>query len=257
MTILFREPVFGPIISRRLGVSLGVNLLPLNGKLCNFDCLYCECGYNSDGRDDNRLLSKEQIIDSLRHKLASHDHSMGEIDSITFSGNGEPTMHPSFAEIIDETLILRDRLAPKAKVSVLTNGSRIGVKSVAEALLKIDNAIIKIDSPFERSVELLNRPQYSYSLEQLERELEQFKGRFVLQTLFVEGELSEGYFSNFTEKELKEWYALVERVKPRTIMIYTIDRETPHKGLKKVPVEQLNSIAEPLRKRGYEVVVSG
>ncbi|MFA5712763.1 MAG: radical SAM protein [Bacteroidales bacterium] len=257
MSILFREIVFGPIVSRRLGVSLGINLLPLNGKLCNFDCIYCECGYNRDRRGDGRLATKEEVLSSLEERLKEHDLSIGEVDSITFSGNGEPTMHPQFGEIVEGTLKLRDLFASKAKVSVLTNGSRIGVEEVAEALLKVDNAIIKIDSPYRESIEILNRPQYRFSLERMERELERFKGLFVLQTLFVEGEVDGEEFSNASKQEVVEWYSLIDRVRPREIMIYTIDRETPAKGLRKISIERLEEIATPLRDRGYKVTVSG
>lgn len=256
-TILFNEIVFGPIKSRRLGVSLGVNLLPLYGKWCNFDCVYCECGFNKDGKQDKKLPTVQQVKDALITKLRDHDHTFGKIDTITFSGNGEPTMHPNFVEIIDITLELRDLYAKEAKVSVLTNGSGIGNPLVSQALLSIDNAIIKIDSAFHKTVTLIDRPLYNYSLEKLIEHLEIFKGKFVLQTMFLRGEVDGQVIDNSTPEEIKAWYRVVERTDPREIMIYTIDRETPLAGLQKVSVEQMEEIAGPLRAKGYKVSVSG
>ncbi len=257
MTILFNEIVFGPIKSRRLGVSLGVNLLPLHGKWCNFDCIYCECGFNKDGKGDLCLPTREEVANAMEAKFKNHDPSIGNIDTITFSGNGEPTMHPEFSKIIVETLELRKKFAPQAKVSVLTNGSRIGVKDVAEALLKVDNAIIKIDSALDGTVYAIDRPVFNYSVENMVAMLAPFKGKFVLQTMFLRGESPDGIIDNTTTEEVEAWYKLVRRIDPREIMIYTIDRETPLKSLQKVSVSQMEEIAAPLRAQGYKVSVSG
>lgn len=257
MTILFNEIVFGPIHSRRLGISLGVNLLPLFGKLCNFDCLYCECGFNKDGRQDSKIPTAQEVITELEQKLKGHDLTMGEIDTITFSGNGEPTMHPNFEEIIEATLALRNMYAKEAKVSVLTNGSRIAVEQVARALMSVDNAIIKIDSAFEETINLIDRPQYPYSLEKMALALEPFRGKFVLQTMFLRGEFEGKIIDNTTKEEVEAWYQLVERIDPREIMIYTLDRETPLKSLSKVSVEEMERIAAPLRSLGKKISISG
>ncbi|MDD2584206.1 MAG: radical SAM protein [Bacteroidales bacterium] len=256
-TILFNEIVFGPIKSRRLGISLGVNLLPLHGKWCNFDCVYCECGFNKDGKADKKLPTVQEVKESLILKLRDHDHTIGKIDTITFSGNGEPTLHPNFSEIIKITLELRDMYAKEAKVSVLTNGSMIDKPLVAEALLSVDNAIIKIDSAFNKTVNLIDRPLYNYSIDKLIENLKIFKGEFVLQTMFLRGELDGVAIDNSTQEEVEAWYRVVEKIEPREIMIYTIDRETPLEGLKKVSVEQMEKIAHPLREKGYKVSISG
>lgn len=256
-TILFDQIVFGPLKSRRLGISLGVNLLPLRGKWCNFDCVYCECGFNKDGKEDKKLPTVQEVKDALIEKLRDHDHTIGAIDTITFSGNGEPTMHPNFHEIIGITIELRDKYAKEAKVSVLTNGSGIGKPLIAQALLRVDNAIIKIDSAFEKTVNLIDRPLYNYSLEKLIESLKIFDGKFVLQTMFLRGESDGEVIDNTTPEEIEAWYRIVDRISPREIMIYTIDRETPLAGLQKVSVEQMNEIALPLRAKGYKVLVSG
>lgn len=256
-TILFNEIVFGPLKSRRLGVSLGVNLLPLNGKWCNFDCIYCECGFSKNGKEDKRLPSVQEVKEALILKLRDHDHTIGKIDTITFSGNGEPTMHPNFTEIIKIALELRDRYAKEAKVSVLTNGSMIDKPLVAEALLSVDNAIIKIDSAFNKTVNLIDRPLYNYSIDKLIKDLEIFRGKFVLQTMFLKGGEGDAIIDNSTPEDVTAWYSVVDKVEPREIMIYTIDRETPMEGLKKVSVKRMEEIASPLREKGYKVSVSG
>ncbi|MDP3452308.1 MAG: radical SAM protein [Bacteroidales bacterium] len=256
-TILFNDIVFGPIKSRRLGVSLGVNLLPSHGKLCNFNCIYCECGFNEDGRADSRLPQISDVEKALELSLRDHDKTLGKIDTITFSGNGEPTLHPRFADIITSTLLLRDKFAPEAVVSVLTNGSRIGERDVYEALMKVDNAIIKLDSAIDETSKLIDRPNYNYSVERLLNDLEKFRGKYVLQTMFLRGEFRGSLIDNTTQTEVEAWYRFIDESLPAKIMIYTIDRETPADKLIKVSVPEMEIIAAPLIKKGYKVSISG
>ncbi len=256
-TILFNDIIFGPIKSRRLGTSLGVNLLPQFGKLCSFDCLYCECGFNKDGRKDSRLPTLQEVKDSLETRLKEYTTNVGKIDTITFSGNGEPTMHPNFPEIIDFTLEIREKYAPNAKVSVLSNASQIYRPKVVEALLKVDNPILKIDSAFEKTTKLIDRPQYEYSLEKLKSYLIPLKKKFVLQTMFLRGEFEGVVIDNTTKEETEAWVKLAEVLEPREIMIYTIDRETPATDLRKVSVSEMEKIAAPLIEKGYKVKISG
>lgn len=256
-TILFDQIIFGPISSRRLGSSLGVNLLPRHGKICSFDCLYCECGFNADGRGDNRMPTKEEFIDALFSKLKEIKASNGRIDTITFSGNGEPTLHPAFPEIITETLKMRRALFPLAKVSVLTNGSRIHIPEIRETLLSVDNAIIKLDSAFDSTVNQIDRPQYRYSVEETKKNLEPYKGKFVLQTMFLRGEYEGIAIDNTTPEEVAAWRKIAIEIEPREIMIYTIDRETPAKNLIKVSVEEMEQIAGPLKELGFKITISG
>ncbi|MPM37635.1 hypothetical protein SDC9_84253 [bioreactor metagenome] len=256
-TILFNQIIFGPIKSRRLGISLGVNLLPAFGKWCSFDCIYCECGWNKDGKEDKKLPCAEDVILALEDRLQLMK-AEGELpDTITFSGNGEPTMHPDFESIINNTLDLRQKYAPNAKVSVLTNGSRISIESVKRALLKVDNAIIKIDSCDESLIKLIDRPQYEYSLKKIVEGLEPFAEKFVLQTMFLKGKIDGNLVDTSTEELANGWRDLVRIVKPREIMIYTIDRETPLEGLEKVSIERMQEIAKPLIKEGFTVKISG
>lgn len=255
--MLFNSIVFGPIKSRRLGTSLGVNLLPDNNKVCNFNCIYCECGLNITGELKNKLPDLNSVLNVLEQSIKDISLKNINIDSITFSGNGEPTLHPNFKEIVEKTINLRDRFFPNSKISVLTNGSKIDREDIKEALLKIDNPIIKIDSAFDTTTELIDAPQYNYSLVRLEEYLIPFKNRFILQTMFLKGSIKGKVVDNTTEIEINEWYRLIERISPSQIMIYTIDRETPYKTLEKVPMSTLNSIAETLVVKGYDVIVAG
>lgn len=256
-TILFNEIIFGPIKSRRLGNSLGVNLLPQFGKWCSFDCIYCECGWNKDGKKDTKLPTKEEVYQALDNKLHTLSSEGTAVDTITFSGNGEPTLHPDFAGIIDFTLQLRDKLYPAAKVSVLTNATQIGKESVREALLKVDNPILKIDSPLESMVEVIDRPNAAYSLKETIENIKLFKGNFILQTMFLKGEV-DGIEIDCTGREhVETWQNLIRELKPREVMMYTIDRETPAKSLQKVTVEEMEAIAEPLIKEGFKIQIRG
>ncbi len=256
-TILFEKIVFGPIRSRRLGSSLGVNLLPLHGKLCTFDCIYCECGWNKDGKNDTRIYDLQDIEKALTERLNSLKNEGTVIDTITFSGNGEPTLHPHFPEIIDLTIKLRDSLYPEAKISVLSNASRITKDSVRDALLKVDNPILKIDSAIGDMVDAIDRPQPGYSLERTIERLKEISGRYILQTMFLRGEHDGKTIDCTSEENVRTWQNLVRELRPRSVMIYTIDRETPEKNLSKVTVEEMNAIAEPLRREGFTVQVNG
>lgn len=256
-TILFNHIIFGPIKSRRLGNSLGVNLLPRFGKWCSFDCIYCECGWNKDGKEDNVLPAKEDVYSALESKLTEFKNNGTAIDTITFSGNGEPTLHPDFADIIDFTLQLRDKIFPQAKVSVLTNASQLGKKEVRDALMKIDNPILKIDSPLEKMVELIDRPNAAYSLKKTIENIKLFGNNFILQTMFLKGEVDGIEIDCRNPEHCNAWRELVRELKPREIMMYTIDRETPAQNLQKVTVEQMREIAQPLLDEGFNIQIKG
>ena len=249
----FDEIVFGPIRSRRLGSSLGVNLLPSKGKLCNFDCVYCECGWNEDGRSDGRFPQFKDIEAALEGKLSKAAFEGISIDSITFSGNGEPTIHPDFPKVIDMTLKLRDRYFPHAKVSVLSNATMVSRKEVAEALMRVDNPILKIAASSDELIQKINKPAGSYRLAEVVESLKAFEGNFVLQTMF----LKSPDFDTVTPEALKAWMDIVRELRPREIMVYTIDRETPDKALGKYTVEQMAEMVRPLMDEGFEIQIRG
>ncbi|MDR1984590.1 MAG: radical SAM protein [Prevotellaceae bacterium] len=254
--MLFNEIVFGPIHSRRLGVSLGINLLPTGNKLCNFNCIYCECGWNTKGDDKKRFNLRNDVKNALEEKLKSLQAEEKYPDSITFSGNGEPTMHPEFAEIVDDTIALRNKYAPLAKISVLSNATMIAKANVIAALLKIDNAILKLDSGINETAILIDKPQFGYSIDKIIEYMQAFKNRMILQTMFLRGTYEGKYIDNTTETEINAWIDAVQKISPREIMIYTIDRETPASDLQKINSDDLEKIANRARKLGYKVQVA-
>lgn len=256
MTSLYDNIIFGPVRSRRLGLSLGVNLLPVESKLCNFDCIYCECGWNEDHVGRRRFNSREDVRDMLRDTLQVMV-AKGELpDVITFAGNGEPTMHPDFEPIIEDTIALRDQICPQAKVSVLSNATQIHREDVRRALLRVDNNILKLDSAFDSTVQLINKPQGSYSVERTVELMKLFEGNMILQTMFLRGEYLSKRVDNTTAEEVDAWLDIVAQIKPRQVMIYSLDRDTPCQTLEKVGREELLQIAAKLQARGFNCSVA-
>lgn len=251
--MLFDSIVYGPIRSRRLGVSLGVNLMPTTAKLCTFDCVYCECGWNQPILHPT-LPTRDEVREALRTQLSAHQ---SQLDVITFSGNGEPTLHPDFLGIIKDTCALRDEYCPKAKVSVLSNSTQLGRKDVVEALRLCDNRILKLDSAIDTTMRLVDKPvNAQLTVGQVVEWLKVFDGDFTLQTCFLRGVYEGQVIDNTTDEELKAWYDIVDTLRPKQVMIYVIDRETPLKTLEKIPAEKMEEIAAPLRKKGIDIVVS-
>lgn len=253
--MLREETVFGPIFSRRLGTSLGINLLPEKGKICNFDCIYCECGWNKDGRDDTVIPTAAKVSADLENMLVRLQKQGTNVDSITFSGDGEPTINPAFPQIIDDTLRLRDELAPTAKVSVLSNATRVHLPEVFHALCKVDNPIMKIDAPTNALIEKVNKPAPGYDIARVVEALEQFQGNFVLQTCMLRSK--EYDFDSSRPEVLDGWMDIVRRLRPREIMVYTIDRPTPAQGLEKFTVEEMTALVQPLIDEGFRLQIKG
>ena len=247
------ETVFGPIHSRRLGSSLGINLLPQKGKICNFDCIYCECGWNRDGLQDKTLPSAADVRNALEDKLRSLRAEGVGIDSITFSGDGEPTLNPEFPQIIDDTLALRGRYYPEAAVSVLSNATRAHIPEVFKALRKVDNPIMKIDAPTAELAARINNPASGYDPLKVADALRGFGGDFVLQTMF----LKSGDFDSSSPEVLDGWMQIVRDLRPREIMVYTIARPTPQQGLEKFSEEQMRQLVKPLLDEGFNISIRG
>ena len=256
-TFLFDKIVFGPVHSRRLGVSLGINLLPVDGKLCSFDCIYCECGLNSERRTKSKLPTREEVRKELEETLVSMKESETAPDVITFAGNGEPTLHPDFGGIIEDTVSLRDRLFPKAKIAVLSNSTMLHKEEVFNALHKVDDAILKLDSVLDTRIQQLNAPNLpSFTFAKLVEQLCRFEGKLIIQTMFIKGEYNGASVDNTTKEEITGWIDALKQIKPGQVMIYTIDRETPVKNLLKVSESELERIADIARKEGFNVTVS-
>ncbi|MEA4936944.1 MAG: radical SAM protein [Paludibacter sp.] len=255
--ILFDQIIFGPVKSRRLGVSLGVNLLPVDAKICSFDCIYCECGFNTTMKE-SPLPTRPQVYETLEAKLKEMVAANELPDVITFAGNGEPTLHPQFEGIIDDTIALRDRYCPSAKVSVLSNSTRMHKPSIFSALLKVDNNILKFDSAFDTTLQLLDRPvgkqiTVAWQIEQFKK----FNGNLIIQTMFLRGNVNGQIIDNTTDTEVDAWINALKIINPKQVMIYTIDRETPTKGLEKISLEELNTIAGRVKAAGFDVSVAG
>ena len=249
------ETVFGPIFSRRLGTSLGINLLPQKGKICNFDCIYCECGWNKDGRNDTVLPTAAKVRADLENMLEHLRRQEVKVDSITFSGDGEPTLNPEFPQIIDDTLALRDQLAHTAKVSVLSNATRVHLPQIFNALCKVDNPIMKIDAPTNELIARINKPAPGYDIARVVEALKQFKGNFILQTCMLRSK--EYDFDSSRPEVLDGWMEIVRQLRPREIMVYTIDRPTPAQGLEKFTVEEMTALVQPLIDEGFKLQIKG
>lgn len=253
--MLFDSCIFGPIKSRRLGSSLGVNLLPPAAKICSFDCIYCECGFNFTNKESHMptALEVEMAMEAKLNALKSADQV---IDVITFAGNGEPTLHPEFPQIIDNTLRLRNLYFPEAKVSVLSNATMIMKTEVFNALNKVDNNILKLDSAIEETVNLINQPTGHYSVKETIEQLKRFDGNVIIQTLFFSGNYKDVPFNNCSKEEVDAWIAAVAEIKPKQVMLYSLDRETPAKGLIKASPEVLHAIGKRVEALGIDTLVT-
>lgn len=255
-TFLFDNIVFGPVRSRRLGVSLGINLLPLNSKICSFDCIYCECGW-TDTTNKGQLPTREKVKSYLEKKLKEMKEKGDELDVITYAGNGEPTLHPDFPAIIDDSIVLRNKYFPWARIAVLSNSTMLNKQAVVNALKKVDQNILKLDSAFDSTVNLINQPRVNITVDELVKNLKTFQGNLIVQTLFLRGDFDGKRIDNTSEEEVLGWLKLVKAIRPREVMIYTIARDTPAQNLEKVPLKELKKIATRVEAMGIPTQVSG
>ena len=255
-TIIYPSPIFGPVHSRRLGISLGINLLPADGKVCSFDCIYCECGFNEDHRPSLPLPTREEVAEKLEQKLQAMVEEQQLPDVLTFAGNGEPTCHPHFAEIIADTIRLRNQYCPKAKVSVLSNSTMIHRQAVHDALMLVDNNILKLDTIDPIYINKVDHPNGTYDVNTIIERMKAFNGHLIIQTMFMRGECNGESIDNTGEAYVAPWLEAVKDIKPRQVMIYTIDRETPTQGLLKATHEQLDQIRDRVIAAGIPCTAS-
>jgi len=253
-TFLFDKIIFGPVKSRRLGVSLGINLLPNDSKYCTYDCVYCECGWTYKNHKA-KLHPRSEVFKALDLMLQQMLAEGNPPDNITFAGNGEPTVHPDFAGIIDDTIELRNKYFPKAQISVLSNATQIHKKSVMQALLKVDRNILKLDTANDDLLRIINRPTGKLDTKTIVNRLKKFDSKLTIQSMFIRGEYQGESFDNTTTEEVEKWLDLLLEIKPKNVMIYPIERDTPTSGLVKIPKEELEAIAEKVRKAGLDVLV--
>ena len=251
-TIIYPSPIFGPVQSRRLGISLGINLLPADGKVCSFDCIYCECGFNEDHRPQQPLPTREEVATALERKLQQMQEDGQMPDVLTFAGNGEPTCHPHFAEIIDDTIRLRDQYCPQAKVSVLSNSTMIHRQAVHDALMRVDNNILKLDTVDIDFIRQVDHPNGTYDVNAIMERMKAFDGHIIIQTMFLKGP----GIDNTTDHYVTPWLEAVKAIKPQQVMIYTIDRETPDQSLRKATHEELDTIRDRVIAAGISCTAS-
>lgn len=257
MKNLYPSPVFGPVHSRRLGVSLGINLLPADGKVCSFDCIYCECGYNNNFRSHARMPRRKEVKDALRKTLEDMRKNGPKPDVLTFAGNGEPTAHPHFSEILEEVIKLRDEFFPDCKISVLSNATRILNPKVFEALKRVDNNILKLDTVSPSYIKMVNRPtDRNLNLEAIIAKMREYGSQCIIQTMFLKGKHQGVDVSNVSDKFIQPWLEIIRYIGPSKVMIYTIDRPTPSPLLEKATKEELDSIADRVRALGLDCQVS-
>ena len=255
-TIIYPSPIFGPVHSRRLGISLGINLMPADGKVCSFDCIYCECGLNGERRTKNPLPTPDEVESRLRSKLLEMKQDGLVPDVLTFAGNGEPTLHPHVPEVVDRVRRVRDELCPSAKMSILSNATQIRRPEIREALLHFDNNILKLDTVSPLYINNVDRPQGHYDVEEQIACLALLQGHCIIQTMLMKGEYKGFDLNNTTEEYVLPYLDALRRIKPRAVMLYTLDRETPVGGLEKAEPEAMESIARRIRELGIEASVS-
>lgn len=257
MTVIYPAPVFGPVHSRRLGVSLGINLMPPDGKVCTFDCIYCECGFNKDRRPQMKRPSREETRKALEETLCNMRTDGVLPDVLTFAGNGEPTCHPDFAGIIDDTIRLRDAFCPQAKVSVLSNATMAARPEVKAALMRVDNNILKLDTVSQEYIRRVDRPtSLAYNVDEIVESIRAFNGHAIIQTMFLKGTFGGQSVDNTGDEYVLPWLEAVRHIAPQEVMIYTIDRETPARGLIKAPREVLDGIRDRVLSLGIACTAS-
>lgn len=255
-TFLFDSHVFGPIKSRRLGSSLGINLLSTQQKVCNFNCIYCECGFTHKlTKEDQLFIDKNVFLNQLKHRLIECVQDNIPIDAITFAGNGEPTLHPNFLFIVNNIIKLRDKYFPKASIAVLTNGTTINKARVKEALQKVDKAIIKLDAGSNELINKIDQPKAKINLIQFIQNLKDFEGQTIIQTMFLKGKINGQSFDNSTGIDLDNWLSTLEEISPSEVMIYSLERDTPSSSIKAVNKETLETIGEKVRQLGFKTQV--
>lgn len=255
-TVIYPAPIFGPIHSRRLGVSLGINLMPADGKVCTFDCLYCECGLNAERRPRLTRPTRAEVKAALGQKLRAMKADGPKPDVLTFAGNGEPTAHPDFAGIVDDVAELRDEYFPQAKISVLSNATMITRPAVRDALMKVDNNILKLDTANPAYIERMNRPTGAYDVRRIIENMKLFNGHVIVQTMFLHGTDGEESLTNTGDEYVTPWLEAIKEIRPQMVMIYTIDRETPDQKLRKATHEELDDIVKRINEAGFPATAS-
>ena len=257
--MLFENTIIGPIHSRRLGNSLGINLLPLKRKFCTYDCIYCECGWNEETIENDIELPKYEDVRVLLEKRLEELKAEGiQVDSFTFAGNGEPTLHPDFPKVVDLVVEIRNKYYPKAVITLLTNATQLSRPEIYNALLKLDNPVLKLDAGMAAMRNSINKPtSEKYSFDELVSNLIRFGNKGIIQTLLLRGNNDGKTISNVSKEDFGEYIELLKKIRPKYVMLYAIDRATPEKDLEKLTVDELEIHAQKIRNEGIDVKVYG
>lgn len=257
--MLFENTIIGPIHSRRLGNSLGINLLPLKRKFCTYDCIYCECGWNEETIGNKvDLPSYDDVSEQLRRRISELKAEGVSVDSFTFAGNGEPTLHPDFPKVVDLVVEMRNEHYPNAVITLLTNATQLSRPEIYEALMKLDNPVLKLDAGTMAMRNNINKPTAEkYSFDELVNNLIRFGNRGIIQTLLLRGTNDGKTISNVSDEDFGEYIKLLKKIGPKYVMLYAIDRATPEKNLEKLTVDELEFYAQQIRNEGIDVKVYG
>jgi wyosine [tRNA(Phe)-imidazoG37] synthetase (radical SAM superfamily) len=231
--------IYGPINSRRLGRSLGINLLPTTFKLCPFNCIYCQYGWTEAHTDDaskygDDLPSTGQVKEKLEGWLKKDQ----KVSYITFSGNGEPCLHPKFDKMVQIASKLRDKYVPQARLAVLSNSTCLAKNSVLEGLKKLDVRIMKLDCGSEETFREVNRPHQNVKYEEVIQGLRDLD-HIIIQSVFMDGETN-----NIENEDIEKWIEQLNYIRPTEVQIYSIDRPSADQALRLVEKGRLEEIAQ-------------
>jgi wyosine [tRNA(Phe)-imidazoG37] synthetase (radical SAM superfamily) len=240
---LQRDVIYGPVSSRRLGRSLGINLLPPGRKLCTFDCAYCQYG-SADAVSANQEHQGFPSVGTVLRKVAEAvRRQRAPLDYLTFSGNGEPTLHPDFPEIVSGLLRLRDEMCPQARLAILSNSSRMHRPEIRQAVERLDDPIMKLDAGDPQTLSLLSRPSAAVTFEKLVEGLAGMP-RLIIQTMIIAGEVQ-----NVEGEAHEAWLAAVARLSPEMVQLYSAERPVAESGVRRVPKERLEELARQAQER--------
>lgn len=253
--MLFTSLVFGPIISRRFGHSLGINLLPADQKVCNFNCVYCECGFSEVKTKKIVYPSLEDVKQGLNEFLEQIKVKPVHVDAITFAGNGEPMLNPHFSEIVDYVVEFRNQHFPNVQLVLLSNGYLIKKKGMFEATLKFDKRVIKLDAGSNIKFQLIDQPFKDITLNEHTDLLCRYKGNLIVQTMFVGGTYNGISVDNTTSEEIENWLERLNKIRPEAVMLYSLDRVAPTNTLIQISKEKMLEIAALVEKLGIKTDV--
>jgi wyosine [tRNA(Phe)-imidazoG37] synthetase (radical SAM superfamily) len=240
---LQKDVIYGPINSRRLGRSLGINLLPAARKVCTFDCVYCQYGRAKAVSDPAAKIAFPPAAIVLRKLEEAVGQQPSPPDYLTFSGNGEPSLHPQFPEIVEEVRQLRDRMCPETRLAILSNSSRVLRGEIRHAIETLDDPIMKLDAGDFDTLRQINRPAAGITFDKI------MDGLAALPRLIIQSMIISGAVENAKGEALEDWFAAIARLSPVMVQIYSAERPVAETGVQRVPKETLEDLARQTQQR--------